>query len=146
MHSLTVLPYALPDSRGKLGVDAYWFIIVNFAIQSFTYSEFTSLAISKVWSGHAYLPARERLWQLYNELVKKVGYGKHFQFLGSEGLKGGCPFFSEHGIPCFDLRIGVCAEKMRFFQGWLNAAAVKYGGRQIDGMPEEYVSFCYPVV
>lgn len=91
------------------------FTNVNFGMQSFTYAEFTSLAISKVWSGKAHLPSREELWKLYRERVKKVGYGKHFQFLGPDGTR----------------------DALRLFQGWLNAAAVKYGGRQINGLPFE---------
>ncbi|KAF9442644.1 FAD/NAD(P)-binding domain-containing protein [Macrolepiota fuliginosa MF-IS2] len=91
------------------------FINVNFGMQSFTYAEFSSLAVSKVWSGKAHLPTREESWKLYHERVKKVGYGRHFQFLGAEGTKSA----------------------LRFFQGWLNAAAIKYGGRQIDGLPSQ---------
>ena len=29
---------------------------------------------------------------------------------------------------------------LRFFQGWLNDAAVKYGGKQIDGLSKECVT------
>ncbi|KIJ48170.1 hypothetical protein M422DRAFT_247929 [Sphaerobolus stellatus SS14] len=28
-------------------------------------------------------------------------------------------------------------EALRFFQGWLNDAAARFGGRQIDGLPRE---------
>ena len=30
--------------------------------------------------------------------------------------------------------------EVRFFQGWLNNAAVKYGGKQIDGLSKECVT------
>jgi len=32
-------------------------------------------------------------------------------------------------------------DNIRFFRGWLNAAALKYGGRQIDGLPFRCVHF-----
>ncbi|KDR73278.1 hypothetical protein GALMADRAFT_728139 [Galerina marginata CBS 339.88] len=92
------------------------FINANFGMQSFTYAEFTSLASAKIWSGKADFPSTEELWRRYYKLYKeRKGYGRHFQFLGAERTH----------------------ENLRFFQGWLNEAAVKYGGRQIDGLSPE---------
>ncbi|PPQ80532.1 hypothetical protein CVT24_002655 [Panaeolus cyanescens] len=90
------------------------FINANFGMQSFTYAEFVSLAIAKVWAGKADFPSTAALWRNYDEVYReRKGYGRHFQFLGVERTKAG----------------------LRHFQGWLNDAAVKYGGRQIDGLP-----------
>ncbi|EAU87107.2 hypothetical protein CC1G_05796 [Coprinopsis cinerea okayama7 len=92
------------------------FINANFGMQSFTYAEFVSLAAAKVWSGKADLPNTAALWAAYDETVKdRLGYGRHFQFLGTERTKA----------------------SLRFFVSWLNEAAVKYGGRQIDQLPKE---------
>jgi len=92
------------------------FINVNFGMQSFVYAEFLSLAIAKVWAGKADFPSTTELWRRYDEVVKdRGGYGKHFQYLGTDRTR----------------------DAVRFFQGWLNAAAVKYGGRMIDGLSEE---------
>ncbi|KAF5346471.1 hypothetical protein D9756_010063 [Leucocoprinus leucothites] len=90
------------------------FVNSNMGISTFTYAEFQSLAISMVWAEKAHLPTREEMWKLYNKRVEEVGYGKHFSFLGKR----------EDGM-------------VRFFRGWLNAAADKYGGRQINGLPFE---------
>ncbi|KIM37614.1 hypothetical protein M413DRAFT_421803 [Hebeloma cylindrosporum] len=91
------------------------FINANFGMQSFTYAEFVSLAIAKVWSRKADFPPIQELWRHYGEVYKeRKGYGRHFQFLGTEGTR-----------------------RLRFFQGWLNDAAVKYGGKQIDGLSKE---------
>ncbi|KAK7052448.1 hypothetical protein R3P38DRAFT_2762817 [Favolaschia claudopus] len=85
------------------------FLSMNWGMQSFTYSEYLSLALAKVWSGKALLPGRAELWRRYEERVRdRGGYGRHFQFLGAERT----------------------AANIRFFLGWLNDAAVKYGGKQ----------------
>ncbi|CAA7263583.1 unnamed protein product [Cyclocybe aegerita] len=92
------------------------FINANFGMQSFTYAEFLSLAIAKIWSGKADFPSTATLWKKYAEVYKeRRGYGRHFQFLGAVRTREG----------------------LRFFQGWLNDAAVKYGGKQIDGLPKD---------
>ncbi|TFK31089.1 hypothetical protein BDQ12DRAFT_694562 [Crucibulum laeve] len=92
------------------------FVNVNFGLQSFTYAEFVSLAVAKVWAGKADFPSTPELWKRYDEIVEeRKGYGRHFQFLGAERTQN----------------------NLRFFQGWLNDAAAKYGGRQIDGLPKE---------
>ncbi|KAF8896737.1 hypothetical protein CPB84DRAFT_1837047 [Gymnopilus junonius] len=89
------------------------FINANYGIQSFSYAEFVSLAATKIWSGKADFPSTEELWHRYYKLYnERKGYGRHFQFLGVQKSD----------------------ENLRFFQGWLNDAAVKYGGRQIDGL------------
>ncbi|KAJ7471178.1 hypothetical protein B0H11DRAFT_2040725 [Mycena galericulata] len=92
------------------------FLSMNWGMQSFTYSEYLSLALAKVWSRKAVLPGTATLWRLYDERVKdRGGYGRHFQFLGGERT----------------------AANIRFFVGWLNDAAVKFGGRQIDGQSKD---------
>ncbi|KAJ6454571.1 hypothetical protein DFH09DRAFT_1235953 [Mycena vulgaris] len=72
---------------------------VNWGLQSFTYSEYLSLALAKVWSRTA------------RGIKDRGGYGRHLQFLGAERT----------------------AANIRFYVGWLNDAAVKFGGKQIDG-------------
>ena len=61
---------------------------VNFGLQSFTYSEFVALAIAKVWSRTVDFPPIHELWQRYAEVYKaRKGYGKRFQYLGTEGTR-----------------------------------------------------------
>ncbi|KAF8654315.1 hypothetical protein AX16_003542 [Volvariella volvacea WC 439] len=84
---------------------------MNVGMQSFTYGEYLSLALAKVWSGTAHIPDTPELWRLHEERVKVFGgYGRHFQFLGAARTR----FL------------------LRYFIGWLNSAAYKYGGRQIN--------------
>ncbi|KAF5346469.1 hypothetical protein D9756_010066 [Leucocoprinus leucothites] len=91
------------------------FVNANKVISAFTYAEFQALAISMVWAGKAHLPARDEMWRWYQKRVEESGgYGKYFSSLGKRE-----------------------AQMRRFFQGWLNAAAAKYGGRQIDGLSFE---------
>lgn len=53
-------------------------------MQSFTYSEYIAVALSKVWAGKAPLPSTRRLWALQDQHVVELGgYGRHFQFLGA---------------------------------------------------------------
>ena len=60
----------------------------NYGMQTFTYAEFVSLAIAKVWSQTADLPPTDELWRRYAEVYKaRKGYGRHFQFLGTEGSR-----------------------------------------------------------
>ena len=76
------------------------------------------------------LPSTENLWR-WNEQHRKAlgGYGKHYQYLGSERAKGKYPnmfpFLHESNFNTF-----INPDMIRFFVGWLNNAAVKYGGRQ----------------
>ncbi|KAF7983562.1 hypothetical protein HWV62_21150 [Athelia sp. TMB] len=87
---------------------------LNLGMQSFVYAEYLSLALAKVWSNTAKLPSAEEQWRLHRERIERQGgYGRHFQFLGAKRTD----------------------EMTRFFIGWLNAAAVKFGGRQIDRPP-----------
>ncbi|KZP31937.1 FAD/NAD(P)-binding domain-containing protein [Athelia psychrophila] len=90
------------------------FLNMNLGMQSFVYAEYLALALAKVWGDKAKLPSYEEQWRLHRERVHtQGGYGRHFQYLGAKRT----------------------AEMIRFFVGWLNDAAVKYGGRQIDGPP-----------
>ncbi|KAF5309802.1 hypothetical protein D9611_013586 [Ephemerocybe angulata] len=92
------------------------FINANFGMQSFTYAEFVSLAAAKVWSGAADFPNTSALWAWYDKaVVDRLGFGRQFQFYGTERTQ----------------------DALRFFVGWLNDAATKYGGKQIDNLPAE---------
>jgi len=91
------------------------FININTGKYSFTYPEYLSLAMAKVWAGKADLPCTAELWRRYDKVVKdRDGYSKVFQFLDPDRMN----------------------TAVRFFLGWLNADAVKYGGRQIDAVPD----------
>jgi thioredoxin reductase len=99
-----------------IGDPTLGFINVNMGIHTFIYPEYLALALAKVWGGKAKLPSKASMWQQHHDRVSQQGgYNRHFQFVG---------FASE-----FD-------RSVEYFVGWLNAAAVKYGGRQIDGLPK----------
>ncbi|KAG5640854.1 hypothetical protein DXG03_006819 [Asterophora parasitica] len=92
------------------------FVDMNIGMQSFTYGEYIGVALTKVWAGTAHIPNTRELWRRQEQRVNGLGgYGKHFQFLGTVKTQ----------------------QNIRYFLGWLNAAAVKYGGRQIDGINPE---------
>ena len=95
-------------------------------MQSFLYSEYTSLSLAKVWDGRAKLPAVNDLWRVHNEVVKeRGGYGKNYMFLGAARTKGKC---------LVSMRRSLCSSLLvlqRFITAWLNEAAVRYGGRQV---------------
>ncbi|KAF7303676.1 Dimethylaniline monooxygenase [Mycena indigotica] len=91
------------------------FLSMNWGMQSFTYAEYLSLALAKVWSKKAVLPSTKELWRIYNNRIReREGYGRHLQFLGAERT----------------------TTRIRFFVAWLNQAAVRFGGRQIEGEPK----------
>lgn len=58
-------------------------------MQSFTYVEFLALAVAQVWKGNAHLPSRDKLWELYDEKVKRRGgYTKYLLYLGGQRTEG----------------------------------------------------------
>ncbi|KAF9240430.1 hypothetical protein BU15DRAFT_45877 [Melanogaster broomeanus] len=88
---------------------------INLGAQPFSLSDYLCLALAKVWSNTAKLPSSQTMWKMHEELVvDRGGYGKNLQFLGPERL----------------------TDNTRYFIGWLNQAAIEYGGRQIDGLPK----------
>ncbi|EIW77431.1 FAD/NAD(P)-binding domain-containing protein [Coniophora puteana RWD-64-598 SS2] len=91
------------------------FLSITFRMQTFTYCGYQSLALAKVWTGTAKLPDTDTMWEMYDDLVKeRGGIGKTLPYLGPgqhEGMR-------------------------RRYIGWLNEAANKYGGKQIDGVPK----------
>ena len=63
--------------------------LVNAGRYLFTYPEYLSIAIAKVWAGKADLPCTAELWRRYDKDVKdRGGYSKHFQLLGADGRDG----------------------------------------------------------
>ncbi|KAG8221572.1 hypothetical protein J3R82DRAFT_1814 [Butyriboletus roseoflavus] len=91
------------------------FIGLTLGTQSFSLSEYLTLALAKVWTNTAKLPSSQTMRELYQKTVEeRGGYSKHVLFLGQERL----PVIR------------------RYLIGWLNAAAVKYGGKQVDGLPK----------
>ncbi|KAJ7703439.1 hypothetical protein B0H14DRAFT_3099850 [Mycena olivaceomarginata] len=82
------------------------FLNMNWGAQTFTYAEYLSLALAKIWANKATLPSTSTMWRKYEQRVReRGGYGQN----------------------------------VRFFVGWLNDAAIKFGGRQIDGESKECV-------
>lgn len=72
--------------------------LVNSGPHYFTYAEYLSLAVAKVWAGKADLPCTTELWRRYDKVVKdRGGYGKKFQFLDTERMKGK-PCFFKHSL------------------------------------------------
>jgi hypothetical protein len=62
---------------------------VNIEIQTFKYSKYVAIALSKVWGNKARIPSMPRLWEWNKQhVLEKGGYGKYFQFLGNDGLRG----------------------------------------------------------
>jgi hypothetical protein len=124
-------------------------ILVNDGTQVFLYAEFQALAIAKVWAGKADFPGPIELRRRYDEMVKYRGeYGKGFHFLNPKEYEGGCLFkkrifklslvSSLLGIEIF-LSVGA----MRYFQGWLNADAVKYGGRMVSSSSIYFLKYFF---
>ena len=61
--------------------------LVNSGPYSFTYPEYLSLAIAKVWAGKADLPCTAELWRRYDKVVKdRDGYSKKFQSLDADRM------------------------------------------------------------
>ncbi|KJA22324.1 hypothetical protein HYPSUDRAFT_41185 [Hypholoma sublateritium FD-334 SS-4] len=109
LRSLYLDSFYIPDATLA-------FLNANFGMQSFTHGEFVSLALAKIWGAKADFPSIPELWRRYNKLyVERKGYGRHFQFLGAVKTR----------------------EVLRFYQAWLDDAAVKYGGKQIDGLSKD---------
>lgn len=97
-------------------------------MRSFTYAEYLALALAKVWDNKAKLPSTETMWDLHWKRVNRYGgYVKHFQFLGIEVAHGQFSWTSSYMLSLITQN----TESIRFFVGWLNDAAVRYGGRQV---------------
>ncbi|THV08181.1 FAD/NAD(P)-binding domain-containing protein [Dendrothele bispora CBS 962.96] len=89
------------------------FININGGMQSFVYAEYLAAAAASVWKGHAKLPTQNEMWRTYSQRLRDFGgiFEKHWLFLGSGAADG----------------------EMRYFVAWVNEAAVRYGGKQING-------------
>ncbi|KAF8556436.1 FAD/NAD(P)-binding domain-containing protein [Imleria badia] len=84
---------------------------------SFIYPEYTALALAKVWTHKAKLPGTQTMRALYGKTVEeRGGFGKYVLFWGPE-----------RSLAIFAYMIG-----------WLNEAAAKYGGKQVDGLPKYF--------
>ncbi|KAF8438900.1 hypothetical protein L210DRAFT_3612667 [Boletus edulis BED1] len=85
------------------------FIGMTLGTQTFALSEYSTLALAKVWSNMAKLPSSQTMRERYDKTVEeRGGYGKHVLFLAS----------------------------IAYLIGWLNEAATTYGGKQVDGLPK----------
>ncbi|KIK59405.1 hypothetical protein GYMLUDRAFT_245107 [Collybiopsis luxurians FD-317 M1] len=87
------------------------FINVNTGTEIFSFSEYTSSALAKVWAGQAKIMSTKNMWALHWDRVKEAGgrYGKEFLLLGKERENA----------------------RIRYLVGWLNQEAVEYGGHQL---------------
>ncbi|KAF8553186.1 FAD/NAD(P)-binding domain-containing protein [Imleria badia] len=93
------------------------FIGMTEGTQFFVFSDYTTLAVAKVWSNTAKLPNSQTMRALHDKTVEeRGGYGKRVMFLGPERSSA----------------------ISRYLVGWLNEAAAKYGGKQIDGFPKDF--------
>lgn len=52
-------------------------------MQPFTYAEYSSVALSKVWGDKAKIPSTTGLWRWNEERREEYGYGRHYQYLGA---------------------------------------------------------------
>ncbi|KAJ7167640.1 hypothetical protein C8R46DRAFT_1093672 [Mycena filopes] len=85
------------------------FLNMNQGTVTWTMGEYFALAYAKIWSGTAKLPNQARMWDDYRkEVASAGGYGKPLVFFKTP-------------------------EYTTFFTGWLNSAAVEFGGKQING-------------
>ncbi|KAF8550557.1 FAD/NAD(P)-binding domain-containing protein [Imleria badia] len=82
------------------------FLGVSSGTSSFLSAEYTALALAKVWTDTAMLPDTETMQALYDKTVEK-----------------------RSKVPRYLARIV-------YLIGWLNKAAAKYGGKQVDGVPK----------
>ncbi|KAF8556446.1 FAD/NAD(P)-binding domain-containing protein [Imleria badia] len=91
------------------------FLGVSLSSSSFLFAEYTAFALAKVWTNTAKLPNTQTMESLYNKTVEeRGGYGKYLLFLPQDQ-------YLAHVV---------------YLIGWLNQAAVKYGGKQVNSMPK----------
>lgn len=84
LDSQTVSPFV-----NSLSSETDESLIVNVGMQSFTYAEYTTGALAKVWNNQARLPSTSEMWRLHEQVVKeRGGYGKYFQYLGATRVEG----------------------------------------------------------
>ncbi|KAJ7772170.1 hypothetical protein B0H16DRAFT_1714382 [Mycena metata] len=104
-------------------------IFLNLGTITWTMGEYFALAYAKIWSGKAMLPTQAEMWKDHRkEVAPKGGCGKGMLFFNSSGKS-----LTADTLPALILAIR-SSEYTRFFTGWLNSAAVEFGGRQIDGV------------
>lgn len=74
------------------------------------------------------LPNGQTMRALHNKTIEeRGGYGKHVMFLGPERGAG------MSVLPCPVLILSILTAITAYLMGWLNEAAVKYGGKQVRG-------------
>jgi hypothetical protein len=80
---------AFPAGESSVFAVGFWIpwddtdrFTVNFGVQTFSYTKYTSEAIAKVWSGQAKLPSKEIMWDAYwNTVDEQGGLGKDLHWL-----------------------------------------------------------------
>ncbi|KAH0836316.1 hypothetical protein J3R83DRAFT_7865 [Lanmaoa asiatica] len=116
--TLTVSPFLPVDGTyiRDLYLDLFYlqdptlaFIGIPAGARVFSSSDYAALALAKVWTNTAKLPSSPTMLALHEkEVEERGGYGKYALFLAS----------------------------VAYMIGWLNEAAAKYGGKQVDGLPK----------
>nr|XP_019009539.1 uncharacterized protein I206_06188 [Kwoniella pini CBS 10737]OCF48320.1 hypothetical protein I206_06188 [Kwoniella pini CBS 10737] len=87
----------------------------NVGIQTFVYGKYAGEAIARVWSGKAHLPSKKGQWShFWRTVEERGGLRKGFQWLNNESN----------------------SRYLNFFVAWLNAAAIKNGGRLLELPPD----------
>ncbi|KAF8127436.1 hypothetical protein EV363DRAFT_1515362 [Boletus edulis] len=95
-------------------------------LPSYLSLDYTALALAKVWTDTAKLPSGQAMWTWYNKTMEeRGGYGKYF-LLNPQRLSG------NHVVA-----------RLAYMIGWLNEAASKYGGKQVDAIPKDYKEISY---
>ncbi|KAF8556442.1 FAD/NAD(P)-binding domain-containing protein [Imleria badia] len=122
----TVLPFLPMDGSHirDLYLDLFYFwdptlafLGVPLGAQSFTNLDYMPVALAKVWANKAKLPNAQTMWALHEKTVEeRGGYGKYVMFWGPQ-----------RSVAMFTYLIG-----------WLNEAAAKYGGKQVDPLPKYF--------
>ncbi|KAJ6543948.1 hypothetical protein B0H19DRAFT_1169103 [Mycena capillaripes] len=91
------------------------FLNMNYNTVTWSIGEYFAIAIAKIWSGKAMLPTQAEMWKSYRkDVAAKGGYGKALVFFN-------------------------VLEYVRFFCGWLNSAALEFGGKLVNGQDPEFI-------
>jgi hypothetical protein len=61
------------------------FLGVSVNTSAFSFFEYQSISIARVYSSLARLPNEARRWEAYNRMIREKGEGKFSHFLGKEG-------------------------------------------------------------
>ncbi|WVQ82943.1 hypothetical protein IAT38_005079 [Cryptococcus sp. DSM 104549] len=94
------------------------FLGLSVNTSAFSFFEYQSLSIARVFSGKARLPDEASRWRAYRDLVAKKGEGKFSHFLGKEGERS----------------------YVRETVEWLNRDAAWSGAEEVEGHTEAWLA------